>query len=112
MASAIRASCPVCGEVELTSDDMRLMVCETNDALSYYEFGCPRCQDDVRKPADDHVISLLLSGGVVAFVWSIDPRPEGPQLTEDDEIAFGRDVERTPFLAAFAAAETGGDRPG
>ena len=59
-------ACPTCGEVELTSADITLMVC-SHAPLSYYAFDCPRCSDEIRKPADDHVISLLISGGVKAI---------------------------------------------
>ena len=64
----IKASCPGCGEVELTPADVALMVC-SHAPLSYYAFTCNGCGDEVRKPADDHVVSLLVSGGVPATVW-------------------------------------------
>ena len=68
--TTIKASCPTCGEVELTPADVSLMVC-SHAALSYYAFTCLTCLDEVRKPADDHVVSLLVSGGVPAQVWEL-----------------------------------------
>ena len=68
--TTIKASCPTCGEVELTPADVSLMVC-SHAPLSYYAFSCPTCHDEVRKPADDHVVSLLVSGGVPARVWDL-----------------------------------------
>src|SRR5579859_7810381 len=68
--TTIKASCPACGEVELTSPDVTLMVC-SHAPLTYYTFTCPRCLGEVRKPADDHVVSLLMSGGVTAVVWEL-----------------------------------------
>ncbi len=68
--TTIKATCPTCGEVELTADDLTLMVC-SQAPLSYYAFRCPRCIEEIRKPADDHIISLLVSGGVRATNWSI-----------------------------------------
>ena len=68
-------------------------------ALSYYAFECPSCTSEVRKPADEHVISLLLSGGVPAQVWEVpaevlEAKP-GPTLTYDDLLDFARAGTRT-----------------
>ena len=84
----------MCGEVELTSRDISLMVCN-HAALSYYRFDCPTCRDEVQKPADDHIISLLMSGGVRAHVWEIPAEAlethSGLPLSYDDLLA--NDVE-------------------
>jgi len=37
--TTIKASCPTCGEVELTPADVSLMVC-SHAPLSYYAFDC------------------------------------------------------------------------
>src|SRR5205085_3110346 len=68
--TTIKASCPTCGEVELTPADVSLMVC-SHAPLSYYAFTCATCCQEIRKPADDHVVSLLVSGGVPAQVWQL-----------------------------------------
>ena len=68
--TTIKTSCPVCGDVELTPDQMRLVVCSRTD-WSYYSFLCTTCQDEIRKPADDEVVTLLVSGGVLAEHWVI-----------------------------------------
>jgi predicted RNA-binding Zn-ribbon protein involved in translation (DUF1610 family) len=103
--TTIKASCPSCGEVELTPPDVRLMVCRTAP-LSYYAFDCPHCGDEVRKPADDHVVSLLVSGGVPAQPWSVPAEAlephAGPALTYDDLLDFGLLLGRTDQLAAIA----------
>jgi hypothetical protein len=103
--TTIKASCPTCGEVELTSADITLMVC-SYAPLSYYAFDCPSCLDEVRKPADDHVISLLMSGGVQATVWEV---PEealepklGPSLTYDDLLDLVLALDGDDFLAPRA----------
>ena len=103
--TTIKASCPTCGEVELTSADIALMVC-SYAPLSYYAFHCPSCLDEVRKPADDHVISLLMSGGVEATVWEV---PEealeahtGPAISYDDLLDLVLALESDDFLAAHA----------
>ena len=105
--TTIKASCPLCGEVELTPADVSLMVC-TTAPLSYYSFTCTTCFDEVRKPADDHVVSLLVSGGVPAQVW--DPPAEalephaGPRLSYDDLLDFALLLGTTDLLAEAAGA--------
>ena len=33
--------------------------------------SCTSCGDEVRKPADDEIVALLMSGGVAATPWHI-----------------------------------------
>jgi hypothetical protein len=103
--TTIKASCPSCGEVELTSDDIRLRVC-SHGALSYYTFMCPSCVREVRKPADDHIVSLLMSGGVEAEVWEVpaealEPKA-GADLTYDDLLDFLLQLTQDDMLASRA----------
>jgi len=105
--TTIKASCPSCGEVELTSDDVRLMVC-SHPPFSYYAFDCPGCASEVRKPADEHVVSLLMSGGVGVTVWelpaeALEPKV-GPALTYDDLLDLATALTTTDTLAALATA--------
>jgi predicted RNA-binding Zn-ribbon protein involved in translation (DUF1610 family) len=104
--TTIKASCPTCGEVELTPADVSLVVC-SHAPLSYYSFACPGCTEQVRKPADDHVVSLLVSGGVPATVWEVpaealEPRT-GPALTYDDLLDLAIFLNGTDLLAPLAA---------
>jgi hypothetical protein len=104
--TTIKASCPTCGEVELTPADVALMVC-SHAAMSYYAFTCPTCIEEVRKPADDHVVSLLVSGGVPAQVWelpaeALEPKT-GAVLTYDDLLDFALELGATDLLSAAAA---------
>ncbi len=62
--TTIKATCPTCGEVALTPDDIELRVDESDTTASYYGFDCPSCESQVRKPADERVVRLLVSGGV------------------------------------------------
>ena len=108
--TTIKASCPTCGEVELTPADVSLMVC-SHAPLSYYAFDCGTCQTEVRKPADDHVVSLLVSGGVPATVWELPAEAlevkVGPQLTYDDLLDFALHLGDSDFLAGMAGAPVG-----
>jgi predicted RNA-binding Zn-ribbon protein involved in translation (DUF1610 family) len=105
--TTIKATCPACGEVEMTGDDIELMVCPSAP-LSYYAFRCPSCTDRIRKPADDHIVSLLISGGVQATVWDIPAEAlevhAGPALGYDDLLDFGLWLGMGDDLARLAAA--------
>ena len=104
--TTIKASCPTCGEVELTPADVSLVVC-SHAPLSYYSFACPSCSESVRKPADDHVVSLLMSGGVHAEVWELPAEAlethSGPALTYDDLLDFAIELAGNDLLAPVAA---------
>lgn len=104
--TTIKASCPSCGDVELTPADVRLMVC-TSAPLSYYAFDCPTCEHEVRKPADDHVVSLLVSGGVSAEIWEVPAEAlehhEGEPIGYDDLLDFVLALHAHADLTALAA---------
>lgn len=111
MTTTIKASCPRCGDIELTPAQVRLMVCTSTApsyaALSYYAFDCHSCACEVRKPADDHVVSLLVSGGVQAQVWEVPAEArechEGAPIGYDDLLDFVLALHGTEHLTAFAA---------
>lgn len=95
--TTIRATCPTCGEVELTPDDIELRV-SSSAATSTYRFDCPVCHVAVQKPADDRVVQLLISGGVAVTAWET---PEevmevraGPPISFDDVLDFHLLLER------------------
>ena len=107
--TVIKASCPTCGEVELKANDVALIVCK-HSPLSYYAFTCPSCTDEVRKPADDHVISLLMSGGVRARTWDVPAEVLEPKvgavLTYDDLLDFVLQLQQVDDLTAYAVGRT------
>jgi predicted RNA-binding Zn-ribbon protein involved in translation (DUF1610 family) len=108
--TTIKASCPMCGDVELTPDQMRLVVCSYPD-WSYYAFDCPHCKDEVRRHADDEVVTLLVTGGVLVSAWHIpeevvEPRGGDP-LTYDDLLDFVLNLATTQLLAAEAVGVAG-----
>ena len=109
--TTIKASCPCCGEVELTADDVRLVV-SSHAPLSYYAFDCPTCTDEVRKPADDHIVSLLISGGVEPTMFEVPEEAledkDGRPLGYDDLLDFVLHLGTTDFLAVHAGATTAG----
>lgn len=89
--TSIKASCPTCGEVEMTENDIILMVSNTT-GRSYYEFDCDKCDLQIRKPADNEVISLLVRGGVTATVLDLPAEfletKTGLRISYDDILDF------------------------
>ncbi len=87
--TTIRATCPTCGEVGLTPDEIDLRVDPAGSDPSYYAFNCPMCVTVVRKPADDRIVRLLASGGVeIRQLINPSARRPGPKLVHDDLIDF------------------------
>jgi predicted RNA-binding Zn-ribbon protein involved in translation (DUF1610 family) len=86
--TTIKATCPTCGEVGLTPDEVELRVDRSGREESFYAFTCPACLSVVRKPADQRIVRLLVSGGVE--LREIKPRVRlrdrstGPAFTHDD----------------------------
>jgi hypothetical protein len=108
--TVIKASCPSCGDVELTPRQVRLVVCSV-EARSFYSFACSTCGDEVRKHAGGDVVALLSSGGVVPERWVIpaevlEPH-DGPVLSHDDLLDFCLWLEGADLLAAVAQAGSG-----
>lgn len=105
--TTIKASCPSCGDIELTPQQVRLVVCSVK-SWSYYAFTCTTCLDEVRKPAGRDVVALLISGGVVAEPWNIPAEAleehRGPVLSYDDVLDFALWLEHADLIAAAAEA--------
>lgn len=102
--TTIKATCPVCGDVDLSPDDVRLTVAESA-GWATYTFTCTTCNDAIEKPADDEVVALLSSAGVV-----IDEVPaealethQGPSLSYDDVLDFALWLENHDLLSSEVA---------
>ena len=65
--ATIKATCPMCGDVDLTPRQVRVRVVEAihqDESHSSYAFACPSCHLDVEKSADQEVVRLLSTAGV------------------------------------------------
>lgn len=111
----IKATCPACGEVDLTGDQVTLHIGVDSEPDSY-AFECPSCLEQVRKPADARVAQLLISGGVALDDGTGDPgrayrqHPaslrRAPAITYDDLIEWHSELEAgvlEDFLRSAAA---------
>jgi len=89
--ATIRASCCDCGDVELTTADVHVRICDDNEAGTY-AFRCPFCHMMVVKSAESRTIDLLIASGVTFSTWSL---PEelyethlGEPISHDDLLDF------------------------
>jgi hypothetical protein len=83
-------------------------VCSSHASSSYYRFSCPLCSDEVRKPADDRIVQLLISGGVHATVWELpaeDPASDAPVFTMDDLLDFHNLLQGDDWYAQLLRAD-------
>ena len=108
--ATIRASCPDCGDVELTTVDMTVRVC-SEDQRGAYAFRCPSCAMAVTKAAEPRIVDLLVSSGVELQVWSPplelrEARPVGDAFTHDDLLKFHELLQDDSFMARLC--DTGG----
>lgn len=102
----IKATCPTCGDVELSRDQVRLVVHPLAER-SFYGFTCTRCGEGVRKPAGDEVVRLLTMGGVVAERVVVPAealeRHDGPPISADDVLDFAAWLATATSVAEAAA---------
>lgn len=89
--ATIRASCGECGDVELTTADVRVRVC-LEDNQGSYSFRCPQCRMAVVKLAEPRIVDLLVASGVELSTWSLpaelsEPRV-GEPISHDDLLDF------------------------
>lgn len=111
----IRANCPDCGDVELAPEEVLIEVAHDDDDLvgegSAYRFVCPDCTTTVRKPADERIVQLLISGGVPLEVAEPEDPPVavhpeqavgGPPLTHDDLLDLHLLLAREDWFDALA----------
>lgn len=97
----IRASCPDCGDVELTSRDVVVRVNSSTNEGSY-AFQCPECALAVSKAAEPRIIDLLVSSGVELYVWTMPAElleeRIGPKLNYDDLLSFHYDLQQDDWF--------------
>jgi hypothetical protein len=109
--ATIRATCTVCGDVELGTADVRVRVDPTSHHGTY-SFVCPRCDTLVVKPAQPRTVDLLLASGVeydmVADPTVVDDEPpSGDPIAECDIDAFSELLgDDRALWEAFEAADS------
>lgn len=109
--ATIRASCPDCGDVELTTADVHVRICDDNNQGSY-SFRCPHCRMTVAKSAEPRTIDLLVASGVGFTTWRLpaelfEPRM-GEAISHDDLLDFHDLLQDDSQLSAALAELTTG----
>jgi len=108
--ATIRATCTVCGDVELGTADVRVRV-DPSSHQGTYSFVCPRCDTLVVKPAQPRTVDLLLASGVeydmAVSGTSHEERRTGVPIAESDIDAFSDLLQDDSELwEAFEAADS------
>jgi hypothetical protein len=105
--ATIKASCPTCGDVELTTGDLQVLVCAGTNQGSY-AFRCPDCRLAVSKPAEAHVVDVLVASGVRLSVWQLPAELEEPHtgapISYDDLLAFHFELQRDDWFERLASS--------
>ncbi|CAB4938320.1 MAG: hypothetical protein F2842_03520 [Actinobacteria bacterium] len=108
--TTIKATCPECGDVELTPAEVRVEVEETLAApVSAFAFECRVCATHVRGPVDQPTAAALTRSGARTVHRRLPAEVREPHavtpLTEDEVIAFGRWLEQSvdPIRHVLAA---------
>ena len=96
--TTIKATCPQCGDVDLTPRDLVLDVEETLSApVNSFVFHCRCCESQVRGEATVEVARSLERAGVRIRLHRLPAEVRethvGPAISEDEVIAFGRLLE-------------------
>ena len=99
--TTIKATCPGCGEIDLTAEDILLRI-GAAQAANTSGFSCPTCGEFVQKPADERVVRLLLSGGVIPMLVHVPAEAlethEGPVINHDDILEFHELLQSDDWL--------------
>ena len=109
--ATIRASCPDCGDVELTTRDVTVRVC-AEDNQGSYRFRCPSCLMAVVKEAEQRIVDLLVASGVQLDVWrlpaELSERRGGEPITHDDLLDFHALLNEDDWFAQLSSMVTDG----
>jgi hypothetical protein len=113
VAALIRATCPTCGEVDLSPQEVNLVVCSASDGTdrSFYSFSCTGCANEVKRPADPRAVAVLRAGGVRLERRTLPAEAlevhRGPNLTWDDVLDFQLASDSIDRLTAELTMEAG-----
>lgn len=112
LVATIRASCPTCGDVELTTRDVRVLLCsDTNEGS--YAFQCPACRVAVSKPAEPRVVDVLVASGVKLTVWQMPAEMaeshHGDPIGYDDLLQFHFELQADDWLERMTGTLAGED---
>lgn len=101
----IRATCSDCGDVELRSRDLRVRTCQDTDEATYL-FRCPVCRMIEVRPAEQHVVDVLLAAGVPSEAWRLPAElaehKGGAPIDHDDVLDFHQLLSTPDWFVTLA----------
>lgn len=110
--ATIKASCPTCGDVELTTRDVQVLLCATTNEGSY-AFRCPACRVAVSKPAEPRIVDVLVASGVRLSVWQLPAELEeehtGAPISYDDLLEFHFEIKGDDWFERLTGTLAGED---
>lgn len=110
--ATIKASCPTCGDVELTTRDVQVLLCATTNEGSY-AFRCPACRLAVSKPAEPRIVDVLVASGVRLSVWQmpaeLDEVHSGAPISYDDLLEFHFEIKGDDWFERLTGTLAGED---
>ena len=99
--ATIRASCADCGDVELTTADVRVRVCVRGQP-GLVHVPVPACRMAVVKPAEPRIVDLLVASGVELSTWRLPAElfedRVGTPITHDDLLDFHELLQRDDWF--------------
>jgi hypothetical protein len=98
--TTIRTTCSICGDVELTIDDVGLELSPGADE-GRYRFDCPFCGATQRRPASRRVVSVLLATGV-----EYDVVPTASPITEEEITAFSQALDGHGWFKELVSSDS------
>ena len=108
--TTIRATCSTCGDVELTTADVSVMISQ-DSGDGTYSFRCPLCESVVVKDCPSHTVDLLVSAGVHYSMGQLPdepiPDPSAPAFTHDDMLEFHSFLANDTMVAGALEALRG-----
>ena len=102
VTGGVGVSCPSCGRIDLSVDDITVRCCD--DTLEHsYRFRCPLCATSTVKYASESVLALLVRAGAAVERWRL-PRELHERIdhvtpiSHDDVINFREALAQLPTL--------------
>ena len=104
--ATVRATCPDCGDIEISSIEVKARVC-VEDSAGSYSFVCPLCARATSKPAEGRVIQLLVGAGTPLTMWrrpaELNEAHHGPSFTIRDVESFHRLLDTDHWFSRLAS---------
>lgn len=109
MAGTVKASCPICGDFDIPSEKILVVLYPQVPKQNYISFNCPACTHPCERHelADGTLMALVCQGSPKKIVMLpaevLEDHPILPAMTQDDVLDFMLEIEREDNLSALAS---------